>query len=152
MFSDESLENSFNALAEKASGLNKRLDNVSTDIKNLESKLKELGIAFMVRVEVIPRLPLSSHEIRIVKESGLDDCLDEFFALESLVWEKCSDSNCYRLFALRELGCDDGALLGHFGKDAEFLKRPLIECPVPVRLRLHEYLGKLVDEIQQTFN
>ncbi|WP_413290836.1 hypothetical protein [Bdellovibrio sp. HCB337] len=139
-FQSEKLQSAFEKLEGKAEILNQNIDAISEDIRALEEKLHILQLPISAQVKVAVSTKFSKEEEDKIKI--YEEC--PFKALESLKWEKDETSGKYRLIYQRLLESEEIP-----GLSIESMLRPLIECPMPVRLRMHPHLHKIVEVLTE---
>lgn len=139
-FQSEKLQSAFNKLEGKSELLNQNIDAISGEIKTLEEKLQELKLPLTIKVQMAISTLLKIEEqeqIKIYPDTS-------FKALEYLMWERDETSGKFRLLYQRVLNSEDIP-----GLHIVSVLRPLIECPMTVRLKMHPQLSKLVDALAE---
>ncbi len=142
MFHSPSLSKAIAELEPHANGFKDRADQVSEDIKALEKYLsgKFLGIEIGINIE---DHKIDEDHMKLFELAGMGQDL-KFLLREFLYWGKDESSQKFRL--LYETHSLKGDKVAGYQIWPE--RRPLIECTLFDRLRMHSKLPLLVEKIR----
>ena len=151
------LENSLSSLRNKSQKYLIHVTNVSNDIKRFEAELLDFSFGLNVGIELgREALNTTEKEYFVLKNIPGWKFLSAHVR-EYLMWERHHSSNKFRLIYCRTIYEDRISSNGEFSTspyacnefpDGVTERRPLIECPIEVRLRMHPNLSTLVRKIE----
>ena len=162
MGSDD-LSFSLTSLTQKSKSYREKLDLISAEIKQLETTLNSLDVGAPASVN-IGRQALTPSEREAVGARRVPGWqFLSAFANESISWDRDQQSGKFRLLYVRTVSEDrvatssSDAPTGAFSTsavgcnefpDGETERKPLIECPIEIRLRAWPELNQLVQAIE----
>lgn len=154
------INTSLGSLREKSQLYNSMLNSVSREIKQVEAELQELNICVKASA-FLGRDNLNQTEKSRYFQKNINEWqILETFAEENLSWQKDILSGKYRIFYSREIKEDrfgpEGFSTNTFAcaefPDGVAESKPLIECPIEIRVKAIPDLGKLVIEIEKNMD
>lgn len=143
MFHSEELSKAVSELDVIADNFKNKADQVSDDIKNLEKYLssKFIGIEIGINVE---DHKIDEEHMKVFELAGMASNL-HFLLREFLFWKKDEASQKFRL--MYETHSLKGDKVNGYQIWPE--KKPLIECPLFDRMRMHSRLPWLIQHIKK---
>lgn len=142
MFHSSALTTSVSELERFADTFKDKADRVSEDIRRLEKYLNDKFIGIEIGLNVQDH-KIDDEHMKLFQLAGLEKDLD-FLLREFLVWGKDEGSQKFRL--LYEKHSLKGDKVNGYRVCPE--RKPLIECPLFDRLRMHSKLPLLVEHIK----
>ncbi len=143
MFHSQTLAKAISELETTADNIKNRADQSSEDIKKLEKYLSQKFIGIEIGINVQDH-KIDEDHMKVFELAGMSSVL-QFLMREFLFWKKDETTKKFRL--IYETHSLKGDKINGYKIWPE--KKPLIECSLFDRLRMHEKLYLLVEHIKK---